>query len=134
MATFKQPFTYNRNHRYLGVPASSAATIPNNGVTKITAAATYTLAGPEVGSMVTIYAVGVDASLASVSTVVGSTGQVAFNAAGGTQKLNFAYNSTVNNQDISVTLIGESATQWRIVSAWPGLGATTLEGVNVTTA
>jgi hypothetical protein len=135
MPNTKQPFIYTQKHKHFGSAASSTATIPNHGVTKITAAATYALAGPEVGSLVTLTAVGVDATIVSVSTVTGSTGQVSFNAAGGTQKLNLCYNSTVSNQDISVTLLGEGSTQWRIVNAWPGLAsASTLEGVLVTTA
>jgi hypothetical protein len=105
--------------------------IPNYGATKITAAATYALAGPEVGSLVTIYAVGVDAVITCVSTVVGSTGQVAFNNAGGTQKLTLNYDSTVA-LDASVTLLGESSTQWRIISAWPPVSSNA--GVAVTTA
>ena len=57
------------------------------------------------------------------STVPGSTGQVAFNSAGGTQALSLITNATLTNQDISVTLIGESATQWRVMSAWPAATA-----------
>jgi hypothetical protein len=129
MPNYKSRHVYSMLHKHLGTPASSLAVIPNNGVTKLTLAATYALAAPEIGSLVTIYAVGVDATVVSTS----SLGQVAFNAAGGAQKLNFAFNSTVSNQDISVTLLGEATTQWRILSAWPGQGLTTLEGISVTT-
>jgi hypothetical protein len=135
MPNTKQPFVYTLKHKMLGTPASSAATLPNHGVTKITAASTYTLAGPEVGSLVTLYSVGVDATIVSVSTVVGSTGQVSFDGAGGTaQKLNLLYDSTVANTPC-VTMIGESATQWRIISVvgapvnWVSSNA----GVSVTT-
>ena len=131
MPNTKQPFVYSLKHKMLGTVASSAAVIANNGVSKLTAASTYVLAGPDVGSLVTITAVGVDATIVSTS----SSGQVAFNSAAGTQKLNLCYNSSASNQDISVTLMGESSTQWRIVNAWPGISASaTLEGVIVTTA
>jgi hypothetical protein len=117
MASSKQPFVYNRNHKFYGVPASSSSTplIPNSGVTRLTLASTYTLQGPEVGSLVTIYATSVDVSIVSVSTTPGSTGQVAFDDNAGTQKLNLLYDSTVKNTPM-VTLIGESSTQWRILS------------------
>jgi hypothetical protein len=82
---------------------------------------------------VTIYAVGVDAVINSVSTTAGSTGQVSFNGAGGTQKLNLLYDSTVLN-DPCVTLLGESATQWRILSFGNnGAMATSNAGISVTT-
>ena len=130
MPNTKQPFVYSLKHKMLGTVASSTATIPNNGVTKLTAASTYALTGPEVGSLVTIYAVGVDAVLSCASTVVGSTGQVSFNSGGGTQRLTLNYDSTVGN-DASVTLLGESSTQWRIISAWPPVSSNA--GVAVTT-
>jgi hypothetical protein len=136
MPNTKQPFVYTLKHKMFGTLASSssgsstAPAIPNHGVHKIAAASTYVLQGPDVGSLVTIYAVGVDASITSKTS---TGGQCAFNNAGGTQVLNFAFNSTVNNQDPCVTLIGEATTQWRIMSAWPGIGLTTLEGINVTT-
>jgi hypothetical protein len=116
MPNYKSRHVYSMLHKHLGTPASSGAALPNNGVTKITAAATYTLAGPEIGSLVTLYTVGVDATIVSVSTVAGSTGQVSFNGAGGTaQKLNLLYDSTVAN-DPCVTMVGESSTQWRVIS------------------
>jgi hypothetical protein len=133
MPNTKQPFVYTLKHKMLGTPASSAAAIPNNGVTKITAASTYTLAGPEVGSLVTIYAVGVDATIVSVSTVTGSSGQVAFNGMGGTQKLNLLYDSTVGNDPL-VTLLGEATTQWRVLNAVnAGAFATSNAGISITT-
>jgi hypothetical protein len=130
MPNTKQPFVYSMKHKMLGTVASSTATIPNNGVTKLTAASTYALAGPEVGSLVTIYAVGVDAVISCASTVAGSTGLVAFNNAGGTQRLTLNYDSTSGN-DASVTLLGESSTQWRIIAAWPSVSSNA--GVAVTT-
>jgi hypothetical protein len=135
MPNTKQPFVYSLKHKMLGTVASSTVTIPNHGVTKITAAATYNLAGPEVGSLVTIYAVGVDAVITSVSTVVGSTGQVSFNGAGGTaQKLNLNYDSTVLNDPL-VTLLGESSTQWRVMNVVgaPVNWASSNAGVTITT-
>jgi hypothetical protein len=133
MPNTKQPFVYTLKHKMLGTPASSAAAIPNNGVTRITAASTYTLAGPEVGSLVTIYAVGVDATIVSVSTVTGSSGQVAFNGMGGTQKLNLLYDSTVGNDPL-VTLIGEATTQWRVMGATNAATfATSNAGISITT-
>jgi hypothetical protein len=115
MPSFKQPFV-GVNRKYLGALPSSTATIPNHGITKITAAATYTLAGPEVGSQVTIFTTAVDAVIVSVSTVAGSTGQVSFDANGGTaQKLNLLYDSTVLNMPM-VTLLGVASTKWRIMN------------------
>jgi hypothetical protein len=59
--------------------------------------------------------------------------QVSFNGAGGTQKLNLLYDSTVLN-DPYVTLLGESATQWRILSFGNnGAMATSNAGISVTT-
>ena len=112
--TTKKPFLFTREHKYNGEPvsSSSAAQLANNGVHKLVLASTYTLQGPQVGSMVTIYASSVDASIVSKTS---TGGQVAFNAAGGTQRLNLLYDSTVLN-DPCVTLIGESATQWRIMN------------------
>jgi hypothetical protein len=98
MPNTRQPFVYTMKHKMLGTAASSTVTIPNNGVTKLTAATTYALAGPEVGSLVTIIAVGADAVISCASTVVGSTGQVAFNNAGGTQRLALNYDSTSGNE------------------------------------
>ena len=140
MVNTKKPFIYTQAHKMLGaLPSSSSTnTIPNNGVTQITAASTYNLQGPSVGSLVTIYAASTVAQggikILSSSSVVGASGQVAFNSAGGTQALNLITNTTLNNQDIAVTLIGESATQWRVMNCWPARSlASTLEGVIITT-
>jgi hypothetical protein len=140
MPNSRKPFIYTQEHKMLGtLPSSSSTnTIPNNGVTQIHLASTYNLQGPRVGSLVTIYCASTVAQggvkILSTSSTPGSTGQVAFNSAGGTQALNLVTNTTLNNQDISVTLIGESATQWRVLNAWPGRAtATTLEGVIITT-
>jgi hypothetical protein len=83
-----------------------------------------------VGSLVTIYAVGVDASVISKTS---TGGQVAFSSNGGTQVLNLLYDSTVLNNPC-VTLLGESATQWRIMSFGNnGAMATSNAGISVTT-
>jgi hypothetical protein len=133
MPNTKQPFVYTLKHKMLGTVASSTAVIPNNGVTKLTAASTYTLAGPEVGSLVTIYSVGADVTIVSVSTVTGSSGQVAFNGMGGTQKLNLLYDSTVGNDPL-VTLLGEATTQWRVLNAVNAAAfATSNAGISITT-
>jgi hypothetical protein len=118
--TYKKTFIYSGEHKYYGELASSSSTnvIPNNGVTRITAASSYVLQGPYPGALVTIYATSVDAVINSVSTTAGSTGQVSFDDNGGTQKLNLLYDSTVKNTPM-VTLLGESATQWRIMSVVP---------------
>ena len=140
MTNTKQPFIYGLQHKMIGaLPSSSSTnTIPNSGVTQITAASTYNLQGPRVGSLVTIYCASTVAQggvkILSSSSVVGASGQVAFNSAGGTQALNLITNTTLNNQDIAVTLLGESSTQWRIINCWPTRSlASTLEGVIVTT-
>jgi hypothetical protein len=141
MVNTKQPFIYTQEHKMRGaLPSSSSSnTIPNNGVHQVTAPSTYNLAGPRVGSLVTIYCASTVAQSAakilSVSTVTGSTGQVSFNSAGGTaQALFLVTNSTLTNSDVCVTLIGENSTQWRVMSAWPGRSASsTLEGVLITT-
>ena len=140
MTNTKKPFIYTQAHKMFGaLPSSSSTnTIPNKGVSQITAASTYNLAGPNVGSLVTIYCASTVAQggvkILSSSSVVGASGQVAFNSAGGTQALFLVTNTTLTNQDISVTLIGESATQWRVISAWPAAtAASTLEGVLITT-
>ena len=53
---------------------------------------------------------------------------------GGTQKLVLSPTSAGAGEDMSVTLLGESSTQWRIISAWPKLSAdSTTNGVKVTT-
>jgi hypothetical protein len=58
----------------------------------------------------------------------------AFNSLGGTQKLLLSPTTAAAGEDASVTLIGESATQWRIVNAWPKIAAdSTTNGVRVTT-
>ena len=86
----KQPFVYTQASKMLGTLASSSSTntIPNQGVIQITAPSTYNLAGPNVGSLVTIYCASSvaqgAAKILSVSTINGSSGQVAFNSAGGT--------------------------------------------------
>jgi hypothetical protein len=140
MPNFRKPYIYTLEHRMNGTLASSSSTntIPNNGITQINAASTYNLQGPRVGSLVTIYCASTVAQggvkILSSSSVAGASGQVAFNSAGGTQALFLVTNTTLNNQDIGVTLVGESSTQWRIINAWPGRAAsTTLEGVIVTT-
>jgi hypothetical protein len=87
--TFKKTFIYSGEHKYHGELASSSSTnvIPNSGVTKIISASSYVLQGPYPGALVTIYAVGVDAVINSVSTTAGSTGQAAFNGAAGSGPL-----------------------------------------------
>jgi hypothetical protein len=83
---------------------------------------------------VTIYAAA-SMSTANITIVSTSTGgQVAFNSLAGTQKLVLSPTTAGVGEDMSVTLIGESATQWRIVNAWPRVAAdSTSNGVRVTT-
>jgi hypothetical protein len=107
----KKPFMYTQEHRFHGAPVSSSsvAYLTNAGVHKFEAASTYTLAGPGIGNMVTLIST-VDASVISKTS---TGGQVAFNAAGGTQKLDLMWDSTTLNIPC-VTLIGVAATQWVI--------------------
>ena len=73
---------------------------------------------------------GVDASVVSKTS---TGGQVAFNGAGGTQVLNLLYDSTTLN-DPCVHLLGEAATQWRIMGFGAnGAMATSNAGISVTT-
>jgi hypothetical protein len=141
MVNTKQPFIYTLKHKMTGaaVSSSSTAVLAPSGHHKLIAASTYVLAGPVIGDMVTITAMGVDASVTGFSTIAGSTGQCAFNGAGGTQVLNLAYDSTVAN-DASVTLlaVGTTAsnvsggtTRWAIIAAYPPTSSNA--GVNVTT-
>ena len=84
--------------------------------------------------MVTIYAASTVAQGGIKIVSTSSSGQVAFNSAGGTQALNLITNTTLSNQDISVTLVGEATTQYRVVGFWPALaGGSTLQGVLITT-
>jgi hypothetical protein len=134
--TTKKPFVFTQEYRYHGEPASSAggsSTAPvlaNNGVHNLVAASTYFLQGPAVGSMVTIFASGVDASVKSVTS---TGGQVCFSGNGGTQVLNLLYDSTVLNVP-SATLIGRDTTSWVIIGFGNnGAMATSNAGISVTT-
>ena len=134
MTIGKKPYIYTQEHRVNGATSSTTATIPNNGVTQLTGDTTYILAGPRVGSLVTLYraASATTANLVIVST--SSSGQVSFNSLGGTQKLILTPTTASAGEDMSVTLVGEATTQWRILSAWPKLSAdSTTNGVKVTT-
>jgi hypothetical protein len=112
----------------------TATVLANSGAHQLTGASTWILAQPRVGSLVTIYAAET-MSTANITIVSTSTaGQVAFNSAGGTQKLVLSPTSAGAGEGMSVTLLGEPATQWRIISAWPKLSAdSTTNGVKVTT-
>src|SRR5262245_19560421 len=124
---------YNWKHKLL-TTQSTTATIPNHGVTRISRASTYVLDAPEVGMLKTIYR---SASLTTAQTKITSTssaGQVAFNSLGGTQVLFLNPTTAAAGEDISVTLLGEATTQWRIINAWPRIAAdSTSNGVIVTT-
>jgi hypothetical protein len=129
MPNFKKPFVYSLEHKMHGTPQSSASVLANNGVHQLTAAATYALAGPRIGSLVTIYSVGVDCTIVSTCTA----GQVSFNGMGGTQKINLLYDSTVGN-DPCVTLLGEATTQWRVLSFTNAAAfATSNSGISIST-
>jgi hypothetical protein len=135
--TTKKPFVYTQEYRYHGEPASSApgsSTAPvlvNNGIHRLVVASTYFLQGPAVGSVVTIYATSVDASVKSVTS---TGGQVSFDDNGGTQVLNLMYDSTTKNCPM-ITLLGESATQWRIMSMVnpDAVWTSSSDGISVTT-
>ena len=134
MPNFKKPFIYSLEHKMNGTPQTTATVLANNGVHQLTGASTWIIAQPRVGSLVTIYAAA-SMSTANITIVSTSTGgQVAFNSLGGTQKLILSPTTAAVGEDMSVTLLGESSTQWRIVSAWPRIAAdSTGNGVRVTT-
>ena len=134
MPNFKKPFIYTLEHKMNGTPQTTATVLANNGVHQLTGASTWVLAGPRVGSLVTIYAAA-SMSTANITIVsTSSSGQVAFNSLAGTQKLILSPTTAAVGEDMSVTLIGEATTQWRIVSAWPKIAAdSTTNGVRVTT-
>ena len=114
----------------LGDQPTGDTTISNVGVTKLAVATTYTLQNPYVGALKTIYRT---AALTTANTSISPQTGGAFDGAGGTQVL-VLRPSTVGGPDTSVTLMGESTAQWRIISAWPGISAaTTIAGVAVTT-
>ena len=124
MPNTRMPFIYTQKHKHLGSAASSTATIPNNGVTKLTAAATYTLAGPEVGSLVTIYAVGADH---------GATERIGHDGRTHGAVVSPGPREVEKRADGggTVTLLGEASTRWVIISAWPPTSSNA--GVAVTT-
>jgi hypothetical protein len=134
MPNNRKPFIYTLEHKMNGTPQTTATVLANSGVHQLTGATTWVLAGPRVGSMVTIYCPSTN-STANVTIVsTSSSGQVAFNSLAGTQKLILSPTTTAAGEDMSVTLIGEATTQWRIVGAWPKLAAdSTTNGVRVTT-
>jgi hypothetical protein len=130
MPNTKQPFVYTLKHKMLG-DQSTVTTITNNGVSRITANTTYTLAAPEVGCVKTIYR---SASATTANTLIAASSGVSFDSNGGTQVLSLQPTTVGGGPDISVTLIGESSTQWRILSAYPALStSSTSFGVRVTT-
>jgi hypothetical protein len=134
MPNTKRPFIYSLEHKLHGTPQTTATVLVNNGVHQLTGASTWILAQPRVGSLVTIYAAAT-MSTANITIVSTSTGgQVAFNSLGGTQKLVLSPTTAAVGEDMAVTLLGESATQWRIVNAWPKIAPdSTTNGVRVTT-
>jgi hypothetical protein len=134
MPNTKRPFIYSLEHKLHGTPQTTATVLVNNGVHQLTGASTWILAHPRVGSLVTIYAAAT-MSTANITIVSTSTGgQVAFNSGGGTQKLVLSPTTAGAGEDMSVTLLGEASTQWRIVSAWPKIAPdSTTNGVRVTT-
>ena len=134
MVNTRKPFIYSLEHKLHGTPQTTATVLVNNGVHQLTGASTWILAQPRVGSLVTIYAAAT-MSTANITIVSTSTGgQVAFNSLAGTQKLLLSPTTAGAGEDMSVTLIGECATQWRIVNAWPRIaGDSTTNGVRVTT-
>ena len=134
MVNTRKRFIYTLEHKLHGTPQTTATVLVNNGVHQLTGASTWVLAQPRVGSLVTIYAAATmsTANITIVST--SSSGQVAFNSLGGTQKLVLTPTTAGVGEDMSVTLLGEATTQWRIISAWPKLSAdSTTNGVKVTT-
>jgi hypothetical protein len=130
MPNTKQPFVYTLQHKMLG-DQSTTTTITNNGVSKLRVNSTYTLAAPVVGALKTIYRA---ATMTTANTLIAASSGCSFDTNGGTQILSLQPTTAAGGNDISVTLLGESSTQWRILSAWPRLSAdSTTAGVRVTT-
>ena len=125
MTNTKKPFIYTQASKMFGALASSSSTntIPNQGVTQITAASTYNLAGPNVGSLVTIYCASTVAQGASRSSASALSpalrGRWRSIVLVETQSPYPGHQHHADQPDICVTLIGESTTQWRVMSAWP---------------
>jgi hypothetical protein len=134
MVNTRKPFIYSLEHKLHGTPQTTATVLVNNGAHQLTGASTWILAGPRVGSLVTIYCPST-MSTANVTIIsTSSSGQVAFNSLGGTQKLILSPTTAAVGEDMSVTLLGEATTQWRIVGAWPKIAPdSTTNGVRVTT-
>jgi hypothetical protein len=134
MPNIRKPFVYSLEHKMHGTPQTTATVLVNNGVHQLTGATTFVLAGPRVGSLVTLI---LPATMSTANCTVVSTsssGQVAFNSLAGTQKLFLQPTTAAAGEDASVTLLGESSTQWRIVNCWPKLAAdSTTNGIRVTT-
>ena len=88
-----------------GATSSTTAVIPNNRVNQLVGDSTFILAGPRIGSMVTLYraATNTTANLVIIST--SSSGQVSFNSLGGTQKLILCPTTAAAGEDISVTML-----------------------------
>ena len=134
MVNTRKPFIYSLEHKLHGTPQTTATVLVNNGVHQLTGASTWILAQPRVGSLVTIYAAAT-MSTANITIVSTSTGgQVAFNSTRWHSEAPSSPTTAGAGEDMSVTLIGESATQWRIVNAWPRIARnSTTNGVRVTT-
>jgi hypothetical protein len=132
MATLnKQPFVYTLLHKYEGDQLSGNTTITNVGITKLTSQTTYTLAAPDAGALKTIYRA---QSMSTVNTQIAAGSGISFNGAGGTQTLNLQPSTAAGVEDVSVTLLGESSTQWRVIAAWPGnTTVATAIGVRIST-
>ena len=127
----KEPFVYTLKHKVLSVQ-STTANIPNHGVTRLTALSTYTLDAPVAGTVKTIYRA---ASMSTAASVVNAGSGVSFNSAGGTQVLLLQPTTVGGGADLSVTLLGESSTQWRIIGSYPPAtpADSTSAGIRVTT-
>ena len=85
-----------------GATSSTTAVIPNNRVNQLVGDSTFILAGPRIGSMVTLYRA---ATNTTANLVTSSSGQVSFNSLGGTQKLILCPTTAAAGEDISVTML-----------------------------
>jgi hypothetical protein len=136
MPNIRKPFIYTQEHKLHGTPQTTATVLVNNGIHQLASATatTFVLAGPRVGSLVTLYCPSTNSTANCTVVSTSSSGQVSFNSLGGTQKLFLQPTTAAAGEDPSVTLLGEATTQWRIISVWPKLAAdSTTNGVRVTT-
>ncbi len=120
-----KPFVYTLETKMLGV-ASTTGSIPNHGVTELSAASTYSLDAPREGVTKMLFRKG---GTTHAIVVDGGTG-VSFNTAGGAQNLTFGGSTVAAIGDQYISLLGLGSTRWLITGNFPGA---TTAGVVVST-